>query len=321
MKFKRAVSIAGSALLLAFSAGCGGDRGRAASTSDSVADPAADPAGARAGEISPARRIVSLIPAATEILFALGAGDRVVGRTHWDRFPPEAARVADVGDGMRPSLETVLARRPDLVVLYRGVANEGVDARFEAAGIRTLVLEHDTFSDLERNIALLGTASGCARTAQRLVARIRSGLDAVAEATADARRVSVYYDVWHDPPITIGRGSYLDSLMTLAGARNVFGDLEAASPQVGLETIVFRDPARIISPRPDAPVSTRQPPAERPGWDAVPAVAAGRVVEVDGDLLHRLGPRVADAAAELARAIHPGLALAGPPVWEPVCAA
>lgn len=319
MKTKRAASIAGSALLLALSAGCGGDGGEAAPTPDTARGENA-PAGAPSG-VAPARRIVSLIPAATEILFALGAGDRLVGRTHWDRFPPEAAEVADVGDGMRPSMETVVAREPDLVILYRGVANEGVDTRFEEAGIPTLVLEHDTFADLEENIARLGAAAGCPATARRLVARIRSGLDAVAARTADAPPVSVYYDVWHDPPITIGRGSYLDSLMTLAGGRNVFGDVATASPHVGLEAIVFRDPDRVIFTRSNAPGSQRPPPAERPGWDAIPAVRSGRVVEVDADLLHRLGPRIAEAAVHLAHALHPALAPGPLPAWEPECAA
>lgn len=247
----------------------------------------------------PVRRVVSLIPAATEILFAIGAGDRVVGRTHWGVHPAEAATVPDVGDGIRPSLEAVLARDPDLVVLVGGSDNRGVAARLEALGVRTMSLTHNTLADLDRNIRALGEAVGCAGSAARLLTRIRGGLARVA-AERRGPPVRVYYDVWPDPPMTIGRGSYLDSLLTIAGAENVFGDLEAPSPQVSLEAIVRADPDRILY----SAGSGADAPRARPGWEHVPAVAAGRVTRIDGDLVGRLGPRVAAAARELARAVH-----------------
>lgn len=246
----------------------------------------------------PVRRVVSLIPAATEILFAIGAGDRLVGRTRWGVHPPEAAAVPDVGDGIRPSLETVLAREPDLVVLAEGSDNRGVAARLAGLGVRTLALRHNTLGDLERNVRALGEAVGCEAGAAALVDRIRDDLERVA-ARGDGPPVRVYYDVWPDPPVTIGRGSYLDSLLTLAGAENVFGDLPAPSPQVSLESIVRADPDVVLY----LPGGGAEPPGERPGWEHVPAVAAGRVARIDGDLVGRLGPQVGAAARELARAL------------------
>lgn len=256
--------------------------------------PTSDPDASRA-----ARRVVSLVPAATEILFAIGAGDRLVGRTHWGVHPPAARDVPDVGDGIRPSLEAVLARRPDLVVLVAGSDNAGVAERLEALGVRTLPITHNTLADLERNTRALGDAVGCRGSADLLARRVRAGLAAVARERP-GRPVRVYYDVWPDPPMTIGRGSYLDSLLTLAGGRNVFGHLGAPSPQVSLEAIVRADPEVVVF----SATSGGVPPDERPGWEHIPAVAAGHVAGVDGDLLGRLGPRVADAALQLARAIH-----------------
>lgn len=256
---------------------------------------------AGSGDPAPATRVVSLIPAATEILFAIGAGERVVGRTRWGVHPPEAAAVADVGDGIRPSLEAVLARDPDLVVLVEGSDNRGVSGRLRSLGVRTLALTHNTLADLERNVRALGAAVGCEGGAARLAARIRADLADVAADREDPP-VRVYYDVWPEPPMTIGRGSYIDSLLTLAGADNVFGELAPPSPQVSLEAIVRADPDLVLY----SDTGGAAPPDRRPGWEHVPAIASGRVAPIDGDLVGRLGPRVGAAARELARALETG---------------
>lgn len=253
----------------------------------------------------PATRIVSLIPAATEILFELGAGDQVVGRTQYGTHPPEAIDVPDVGEGIRPSAEVVLARSPDAVVLFAGPDNEASVAEFERLGIPTLALYHNSFRDLERNIERLGALSGHSIEAAEAVTRIRAQLAEVAALTREVTPVSVYYDLWANPPITIGAGSYLDSLVRVAGGSNVFGDLPEPSPQVSLEAIVVRDPTLVIVPVESGTI--RDTPADRQGWAVVPAIRENRVRNVEADLLHRLGPRIGDAAVALALAIHPEL--------------
>jgi ABC-type Fe3+-hydroxamate transport system substrate-binding protein len=257
-----------------------------------------------AGQEADARRIVSLIPAATEILLAIGAGDRLVGRTHWDIYPAAARTIPDVGDGVRPALELVVARQPDLVILYAGAGNAGVAERLSDLGVPTLTLHHDTLEDLDRNILALGEVTGCRPAAVRLQNQIREGLTRVRESVGSRQRPRVYYDVWADPPITVGRGSYLDALIQTAGGQNIFHDLADPSPQVSLEAIVARAPDVILYPvsRQEA---ERAAPAERAGWMAVPAVASGEVHNIDGDLAHRLGPRIVEAALEIARVLHP----------------
>lgn len=253
----------------------------------------------------PARRIVSLVPALTETLFAIGAGDRLVGRTRFDRHPPEVRAVADVGDGLRPSAEAVRALDPDLVLLYAGAENRGALEELERLGVRTLAVRHDRLEDLRRNVGRLGRVTGCGSAAAALLGRIDAGLERVARVTAGRPTLRVYYDVWPSPPITVGAGSYLDSLIVLAGARNVFGDLEPPSPRVSLEAIAARHPDLILWPVERAFEGERTPPRRRPGWRAVDAVRRGAVRRVDAGLLHRLGPRVAEAAAALAAAVHP----------------
>ncbi len=257
---------------------------------------------------APPDRIVSLVPAATELLFALGAGDRLVGRTRYGVHPPAAREVPSVGQGLRPSLELVAERRPDLVLVFAGPETRGTAERIEALGAAALGLELNSFEDLERNVRRLGRLTGREEAARRLLDRIDCQLRRVAEAVEGGPRPRVYYEVWSDPPVTVGRGSYLDSLLRVAGARNVFGDLEAPSPRVGLESVTDRDPDLVLVSRRREGDGTR--PARRSGWEAVPAVREGRVRTVDGDLVHRLGPRVGEAARALAAVLHPDRAAA-----------
>ena len=257
------------------------------------ARPAADP-----------RRIVSLVPAATEILFGLGAGDRIVGRTRWGVYPPAARRIPDVGDGIRPAMEAVVARNPDLVILYDGEANRTSRERLGRLGVPTLALRHDTLEDLRRNILRLGEVVGCPAGGRVLVDRIERGLAAATAATKGRLRIRVYYDAWAEPPMTIGRGSFIDSLLAVAGATNVFGDLDAASPRVSLEAIIERDPELILVAVPGEALDRQPDFAGRNGWERIPAVSAGRITTLDRDLVTRLGPRVAEAAWAIAGALH-----------------
>lgn len=274
-----------------------------------TAEPGERPPTADAGSSADPRRIVSLLPAATEILFELGAGERIVGRTRWGVHPPAAERIPDVGDGIRPSVEAVVALDPDLVILYGGETNRETRDRFARLNVPTLSLRHDTLADLRRNILHLGEVIGCPSGAAALVERVEDGLAAVSEATAGRRRVRVYYDAWAEPPITIGRGSFIDALLRVAGATNIFGDLAAASPRVSLEAIIERDPDRILVAVPPQAGDRRPDLAARHGWDRIPAVSEGRVAPVDRDLVTRLGPRVADAASAIGRALHGDLAV------------
>ena len=257
---------------------------------------------------APARRVVSLSPASTEILFAIGAGPRLVGRTRYDDWPAAARAVPVVGEGIGPNVEAVAARRPDLVVLYASAANRAALSGLTALGIPVAVLKLDVASDVVRAARRLGALTGTADAADSLVAAFGDSLRAVEarDARAPARRPRLYVDVWADPPMTVGRGSYLSEVVEAAGAVNVFGDLGASAPPVSLETIVQRDPDAVLVLAPD----TARPPdlASRPGWRAVRAVREGRILVVDASLYGRPGPRMPLAAADLARR------LAGVPV-------
>ena len=274
--------------------------------------PAADRPAAAAGPLSavddagrtitlaaPARRVVSLLPSFTEILFALGAGDRLVGRTAWCDYPPDALAVPSVGDGMPPNVEAVAARRPDLVLLYHSGSNVTAADQLAGLGIPAVLLHLDRLEDLGPAARLIGRLTGREAQAESLAAT----MDSLASQPTPARRGSLVFVVWDNPPIVIGRGSYLDGLAALAGARNVFSDVAAPSAQVSLETIAARDPdwVAVLS-------DSAAPPAfaARREWRAVRAVRTGRFLNLPGSLFGRPGPRSGQAVRELRARLEAG---------------
>ena len=274
---------------------CGG-RERAGATANVDDFGAAVAAGTRA---HPAR-IVSLSPATTELLFAIGAGARVVGRTHWDTYPDSARAVPDVGDGIRPNVEAVLAQRPELVVIYASADNRAAAERFRAAGIPVIALKIDRIAGFRREAALLGLAVGERERAATVVDSVDATLDRVRAATARLGHPTVFWHVWDAPIYTIGAGSYLSELIEIAGGRNVYADLPSPSPQVSLEDIVRRDPAIVLA----GPEGAARVRASAP-WQGVRAVREGRVLVVDTMLVGRPSVRLGEAALSLARLLHP----------------
>lgn len=243
---------------------------------------------------APATRIVSLNPVTTEFLFAIGAGARLVGRTHWDLYPEAARAVYDVGDGMSPNVEALIGRAPDLVILYASESNRAAVQRLRAAGVATLALRTDRVADLARIAPLVGRAVGDSARAVQVADTVRAALDAVRALPRPVTPRRVFWKIWDAPLLTIGGGSYLSELLEIAGAENVFGDVAAPSPQVALEEVARRDPWAVLA----GPVGAGRI-AAYPGWQAVRAVREGRVLVVDTTLVGRPGVRMGEAARHL----------------------
>ena len=251
------------------------------------------PDGRTAGR--PAQRIVSLLPSFTELLFAIGAGDRIVGRTTWCDYPPAALAIPSVGDGMPPNIEAVMARRPDLVVLYNAGPNVTAGKQLERVGIHTVLIDLNRLEDLGPATRTLGRLTGREVVAESLA----TVLDSLAGRPPPPSTTSLAFVVWDNPPIIIGHGSYLDQLAAQAGARNVFGDIAAPSAQVSLETIVARDP-QWIAVLADSAAPTAPPAfAKRREWHAVRAVRDGHFLLLPGSLFGRPGPRSGTAIQQL----------------------
>ena len=254
-----------------------------------------------AGSVQSPSRIVSLNPTTTEILFALGAGARLVGRTHWDVWPDSARLVPDVGDGLRPNVEAVLARHPQLVVLYASADNRSAARRLRSAGVDVLALKVDRIPDFVRATRLLGLATGEPEAATVVVDSVQRTLARVRQETARLPHPRVVWPVWEAPVMVIGGGSFLTELLEIAGGRNIYADLASPSPQVSLEDVIRRAPDVVLASS-DGAAHIR---ADR-AWQAVAAVREGRVLVVDSALVLRPSVRLGEAAQSLARLLHPG---------------
>jgi ABC-type Fe3+-hydroxamate transport system substrate-binding protein len=247
------------------------------------------------------KRIVSLQPATTEMLFAIGAGPRLVGRTTWDLWPDSAKLVPDLGDGIRPNVEAILAAHPDLVVLYASQDNRNAARTIRAAKIPTLAIKVDRIADFQRAMRLLGAATGDSARAAIVEDTVMKSLARARIATAGRARPTVFWHMWDNPLLTIGRGSYLSELVEIAGGRNVYDSLPEPSPQISFEDLARRDPEVILA----APQGVARIVAD-PAWKRLRAVKSKRVLAVDTALVFRPSVRLGEAALSLARLIHPG---------------
>jgi iron complex transport system substrate-binding protein len=243
---------------------------------------------------APARRVVSLIPATTELLFAIGAGSAVLGRTTYCDYPAAAKAVPDLGDGIKPSIEAVVARRPDLVILYNSGQNAAVAGRLRELGIPAVRLNTDALGDVGRVAELLGRLTGHQRGADSVTAVFDTAL-AHATRSPPGKRPKVLLLVWEQPPMTIGRGSFLSELVERAGGENLFADVTASSGVVSIEAVAARNPDLIFT-------TTEGPSAfaSRPEWQVVPAVREHHFLQVSGSEFNRPSPRAPAAIRQLA---------------------
>ena len=250
---------------------------------------------------APPRRIVSLNPATTELFFALGAGDRLVGRTHFDLYPTAAQAVQDLGSAIPPNVESVLGVRPDLVLLYASESNREPAARFHAAGVPTLTLRIDHIADFRRAVGIVGRVVGDTARATVVADSVTQTLERVRAATQGKSRLTAFWKAWDSPVIAIGGGSFLSELVDIAGGKNVYGDDPRPAFDVTIEDVVRRDPD-VVFAGPESGERMRAAPA----WRALRAVREGRILVVDTMLVGRPGVRLGEAAVSLARLLHPG---------------
>lgn len=248
----------------------------------------------------PPQRVVVLAPSVTEIVYALDAGPRVVGACGQCDYPAAVNAVPRVGGYLAPSVEAIVAQRPDLVIVVPSPGNREAVRAVERMGVRTLVVQDRTLADLWASIEVIATALGQVDAGRVLTERLRGQLDAVRAARAGRPKRRVLLVVGHHPLIVAGGGTLQNDLMAIAGAENVAADVGQSWPQLSLEAVVARAPDLII----DAAMGTEAGGEQLfSGLTTVPAVRDGRVVRVQADALFRAGPRVVEAARQLADVI------------------
>lgn len=253
----------------------------------------------------PPARVVSLAPSVTEIVFALGAGDRLVGVCGQCDQPPEVARLPRVGGYMAPSVEAVLAARPDVVLAVPSPGNHEAVLAIERAGARVEVVHDRVLDDLWDAVRRIASVLGMPERGEHLAADLAHRLDVVHRRVAALPAPRVLVVVGLNPLMVVGAGTLQDELIRIAGGVNVAADVGMSWPALTLEVVVARAPDVIV----DATMGTESGARTLfAGLTTVPAVRNGRVVALGDDAFLRAGPRVPDAAVELAALFHPDAA-------------
>ena len=245
-------------------------------------------------------RIVSLAPGNTEILFALGLGDRVVGVTSYDDYPAEVADIAKVGDFAGPNLEAVAAADPDLVVATTGVQAD-VIGKLEKLGATVVALDPQSLDGLYADIAELGTITGRSDEAATVVDSMKSDVSDIAEAVSEAEPQTAFIEIGQNPLFTAGAGTLLGELVKAAGGTNVVA--EKGYVPYSTEQLVKSDPAVYLATKGSS--SSPEDIQSRAGYKGLAAVKNGRIVILDDNLVSRPGPRVVEGLRQIAEGLHP----------------
>ncbi|MGH2343680.1 MAG: ABC transporter substrate-binding protein [Chloroflexota bacterium] len=253
----------------------------------------------------PPKRIISLAPNVTEILFSLGLGKEVVGVSVSSNYPKAALKLPVVYTLNGPVLEKILALKPDLLISASIVPQTTVN-KLRALHLKVLVTNPHDISGILHDITLVGEATGAPATAAREVAGLQRRINAVTRAVAPLHsRPTVFYEL--DKTLyTVGHGSFMDSLITMAGGKNVAGSIANPYPQLSTEALLADNP-QIILLGDAAYGTTAASVAARPGWGAVSAVQHHRVYAFDDNLVSRPGPRIVDGLEQIAKILHPGV--------------
>lgn len=263
---------------------------------------------------SPPERIVSLAPSNTEFLFAVGAGDKLVGVTDFCNYPYdfsawiEAGNMSSIGSYYGPSVEPIVALDPDLVLATTGSLEAAENLR--TLGYNVLVVEPRNLSFVLRDILLIGRATNHYDEAVALESELRQRIDAVANQAAEATTTPKgYHEVWHEPLMSVGPETFIDEIITLAGGENIFNDATTSWPIVSSEAIIDKNPDVMFFPDMYMGVGnfyeTIETVETRPGWDTISAVQNGALYEINADIISRPGPRLVDALELVAKMVHP----------------
>lgn len=263
-----------------------------------------DEAGRRVTIPAKIDRFVSLAPNLTEIVYAIGQGDRLVGNTTFCDYPPEAKNVEKVGDTLQPSIERILALRPQLVLVSTSSQLEAFTKQLNEHQIAVYVTDPRDLEGVFRSILSVGDLLNESAAASELVKRLRARAEKVERAVAGLPPVSVFFQLSGQPLYTAGRSSFVTNLIVRAGGRSVTSDVNEAWPRLSDEAALASRPEAVIMLSGDAMGAAANEKVAAALRNS-PAVQHGRVYLIDGDLLTRPGPRLIDGLEQIAHALHP----------------
>lgn len=253
------------------------------------------------------KRIISIAPSNTEILFALGLAKRVVGVDDFSDYPKAAQNKERVGSFSKPNIEKIVALKPDLVLATGGVQNATVQ-ELEKLGITVFVLDSKKLGDVVKAISQVGKITGQVEVAQKLAQKVEDEIKKITSKTTklkDEERPKVFYELYHEPLMSAGPGTFIDDMITLAGGKNIAHQSKEEYPQFSLEILLMEDPAIYLAA--SGSMSDPGDIKKRPGWENLAVAKGGKVYIIEENLVNRPGPRIVEGFKKIAQTIHPEL--------------
>jgi ABC-type Fe3+-hydroxamate transport system substrate-binding protein len=247
-------------------------------------------------------RVVCLMPSVTDTVYALGAGDDVVGISDYTKYPAAALTKPSVGDLIKPSIETILSLHPDLVIGVQPKGPMEVTAQLERAGIPIFLVSPHGIAGILHSVETVGLALNRTQQADALVHSLQQRVDAVKARTQSQPAPRIFMPVWYDPISTIGKNAFITEIIEAAGGRSVTDDLTTEWPEISMEVVLERAPDALLLVR--GGKMTLKVLQDRPGWSSMAAVKAKRVYYVD-DRINFPSPLAIDALEDLAKQFHP----------------
>ncbi|SIT40305.1 ABC-type Fe3+-hydroxamate transport system, periplasmic component [Paraburkholderia piptadeniae] len=251
----------------------------------------------------PAQRVISLAPHVTEMIYAAGGGAKLVGAVSYSDYPPEAKQLPRVGDNKSLDLERIVALKPDLIVVWRhGNAQRQID-RLREMHIPLYFSEPHHLDDIAVTLTKLGQLLGTSQAADAAARAWRDDIASLRARYSTQPSVSVFYQVWDEPLMTLNGEHMISDVIALCGGRNVFAKLEPLVPTVSTEAVLAANPEAIVTAAPGATKPDRPLPSldRWKAWPGMKAVARNNLFAIDGDLINRPAPRLAQGAAQLCK--------------------
>ncbi|MGF6646405.1 cobalamin-binding protein [Paraburkholderia sp. GAS82] len=262
---------------------------------------ATDDTGATVSLAAPAQRVISLAPHVTELIYAAGGGAKLVGTVSYSDYPPSAQKVPRVGDNKALDLERIVALKPDLIVVWRHGNAQAQLERLRELHIPLFFSEPHQLNDVAVTLTRLGSLLGTSGTADAAASAYRADIERLRARYANRPPVSVFYEVWDQPLMTLNGTHMISDVITLCGGRNVFAQLAPLVPTVSTEAVIAANPEAIVTAsagatKPDAPLAKLD---SWHTWPSLTAVARNNLFAIDGDLIDRPAPRIAQGAEQL----------------------
>ncbi len=246
--------------------------------------------------LAAAERIIAMAPHVVEMLYAIGAGDNIVGTTEYADYPEAAKSIPRIGNYNGLQIEKILMLKPDLVVVWKG-GNPGKDIeKLESLGLTIYDSSPKTMSHIFSDLRYLGELTGHTSQAKQVIKRLEGRYQQLIDTYQNKPPVAIFYQLWHNPLRTVANGSAIQQMLEGCGAKNIFAELEGF-PLVSMESVLQRQPEAIIIPNHSA---NQAPDTEHwLAWPGIPAVKNQQFISIDGDLLHRTSPRILEGMSVL----------------------